>query len=613
MRQRLTFLIAYFLFWVLFFLCFRGTFLVYNAEHTSQLPWNLIGGIFLYGSRLDLSTAAYICLFPFFVIALSVFIPENLIKKILMGYTLIMVGVFSFLGAADLGIFQGLGYRLDAMPLRYLNTPKELIVVSGSSPYVLLISIIILFSVGFGYLFKKMSHTLLGKLTKAHPAGILLFLFLTATLIIPIRGGLQQIPINPSFAYFSTNDFANQAAINASRNMFDSLINKAYETTNPYLYMDQERAETIVHGLYQRPAKGLSPAMISLGRPNVLLIIWESFTAKGVSVLGGVPEVTPEFNRLVKKGMLFRNFYANADRSDKGLAAILSGYPPQPERSVIRIETKTRKLPALSKTFGKLGYGTSFYYGGELEFAHIRSYLGNSGFDSITAKEHFDPGDYNSKWGVHDHILLARVLSDLDDAPEPFFSTIFTLSSHEPFDVPVPTVIAGEDMDSKFLNSLHYTDAVVGDFLKQAASKSWYENTIVIILADHGHPNPGGSVRHDKKKFHVPMLWLGGALNVKGKVVDKVCSQTDLAATLLGQMGLDAREYRWSKDIFNPRTPGFAQYVFIGGMGYVKEQGSLSFDTVGKFCLFMDPSLSEEDLDISKAHLQVTYQDFLDL
>ena len=272
--------------------------------------------------------------------------------------------------------------------------------------------------------------------------------------------------MNQSAVYYASDHFANQLAVNAPWNFFSSVVNKTGSTVNPYLAMDQPQADSLVNEL--RPSGiDFKSYVVADSTINVVLIIWESLTAKVVAPLGGVPGVTPKFEELAKEGLLFTNFYASGDRSDKGLIAILSGYPSQPITSIVKYPKKSLSLPSLPKTFNENGYHTSFYYGGETEFANMKSYLLQQGFERIVDKHRFAQKQMNSKWGAHDHVVFNRLLSDLDREKTPFFSTIFTLSSHEPYDVPVPTAIPGTDNEHRFMNAHHYTDESLYDFISQ--------------------------------------------------------------------------------------------------------------------------------------------------
>ena len=612
MIKRLQFSGAYLVFWLVYFILCRGLFLLFHADMTARLPLELIFGAFLHGLRMDVAFSSYMSVIPFIMTALTVIVPARFIKPVVKYYTFGCLFFITFLVVTDCELFGIWGFRLDSTVLMYINTPKEMLVSAGSSPLILLIPMVFMLAFLAGRVYLGKVHTLCDGLPDIPPASIVLFVFMTALLIIPIRGGFQLAPMNQSAAYFSRVDFANQAALNVPWTLFYSLLKKTYDTTNPYEFMDYEKAEDIVRDFYSAGGKGKAAAFLKTERPNVLIILWESLTAKVVTSLGGVSGVTPEFDRLAGEGMLFSNCYANADRSAGGIIAVLSGYPSLPRQRIIKMPNKTVGLPSLAKSFNSAGYATSFYYGGELEFANIKSYLLNSKFDRLIGKDSFAPEDWNSKWGAHDHVVLDKFIDDIDKESKPFFSVIFTLSSHEPFEVPMQTEIEGDDIDSQFLNSLRYTDRSIGDFIEKAKSTSWYDNTLVIIVSDHGHNRPGNSQRYDPEKFHIPMLWLGGALSVRDSVITRICSQTDIAAALLNRTGIRSEDYPWSRDIFNPATSSCAHYVFNNGMVYIDEGGSLIFDNTGGSLISRDSSVTDDDIELSKAHLQMTYKDFLD-
>jgi phosphoglycerol transferase MdoB-like AlkP superfamily enzyme len=192
----------------------------------------------------------------------------------------------------------------------------------------------------------------------------------------------------------------------------------------------------------------------------------------------------------------------------------------------------------------------------------------------------------------------------------PFFATWLTLSSHEPFETPVPAVFKGNNSKTEFLNSLHYTDQVIGDFIEQCRSQPWWDHTVVIITGDHGHALPETGNKADE--FRTPMLWLGGALHKKGVVVDKVVSQLDIAATLAGQAGLGRKGiFPFSKDIFDPGTAAWAFFSFNDGFGFIDSLGRLVFDNVGRKPITAEGSPGGAREEAGKAMMQAVYQDFL--
>jgi phosphoglycerol transferase MdoB-like AlkP superfamily enzyme len=319
--------------------------------------------------------------------------------------------------------------------------------------------------------------------------------------------------------------------------------------------------------------------------------------------------ITPNFNRLVHEGVLFSNIYANGDRSDKGIVAVLSGFPAFPQKSIIKYPNKTQQLPFISKDFNSLGYQTAFYYGGDIDFASMRSYFITGGFNSIVSKDDFDKKYHKSKWGVHDHLVFDRLYEDINSVKEPFFYSYFTLSSHEPFEVPMETVIKGNSNEAMYLNSANYTDKCLGEFIEKAKTQPWWDNTLVVCIADHGIRHPGNTGYNRKDKYRIPMLWLGGALNTKDTVVDKYGTQTDFVSTLLGQMDIENSEYIYSKNLLDSASNSFSYYVFNNGFSFITDTSMVLYDNVSGKIL---KQYGEVDLDKGKSLLQTSFQDFLD-
>ena len=534
MLGRLKFLFYYFISWIVFFEIARLLFFLYHFGKTKSLSLSTFFQSFFYGLRMDLSMAAYILLPVCFFVILGVFVAffrRSLIYKI---YTALVLFFVLLIIAADLEIYGQWGFRMDATPLKYLNSPKE---VWASISHLPVFWILILFVIVYGsiiYLFNQIIDRIsfMDADNRYKIVSAFLVLVFSFLLIIPLRGGLQLAPINQSSVYFSTNNFANHAAINATWNFVHGVMNKTSSTENPYKFLPGEQAHNIVDSLYH--STGKFEKVINTEKPNVILVIWESFTDKVIHLSRNGTEVTPNFNALKKEGIYFSNIYASGDRTDKGLAAILSGYPALHSSSILRSVNKSVKLPVLSKFFKAKGYATPFYYGGEPAFANIKSYLANGDFNKIVEKNDFASKDLTSKWGAHDGVVAERFLKDLEKTSQPFFATWLTLSSHEPFETPVDAVFKGKDHATLFINSMHYSDSIINELVAQCKQKPWWNNTVLIIIADHGHPLPVST--NKENDFKIPMLWLGGALVNRGVVIDKIASQIDLAKTLTAQI-----------------------------------------------------------------------------
>ncbi|MFD2520437.1 LTA synthase family protein [Emticicia soli] len=611
MKERLQFLLIYYGFWVIFFLVARVIFLGYHIEDTKLLTLQTIWGIFWNGIRMDFSMAAYLSVIPFFLVSFSNFIKKSRLENWIFSYTFLMVLITILVVVVDLQVFNTWGYHLDATPLRYLKTPREAWASVSSSPLLqLFISFLILLVVASLIVYRIITKNIDNWNYIDNIPFIPVSILITLSLIIPIRGSLGISPMNQSTVYFSTNNFANIAAVNPTWNFFSSLVNGSYDKVNPYTYLPKEELSNNIKELYETSNTTTKVLKSTIKKPNVLVIIWESFTKKATEQnINGI-EVTPRFNALKKEGIYFPNMYASGDRTDKGIPAILSGYPAQPTASIITEPNKSAKLPVLSKDFEINGYSTDFYYGGEVEFANIKSYLYSSDFQKIVSKQDFDSKHWNSKWGAHDDIVFKKFLNDHANMNQPFFSTILTLSSHEPFEIPMENTFAGDDEQTKFMNAMYYADQSLGSFIDSAKHQSWWDNTLIIIVADHGHRIPETGKKVDD--FKIPMLWLGGALEKPGMEVPQIVSQIDISATLLHQVGLNAYAYNWSKNIFDPKTKHWAFFSFNNGFGFIQPKKEMVFDNIGKKMIQVNGTPAPHDIELGKALMQRMFQDYLD-
>jgi phosphoglycerol transferase MdoB-like AlkP superfamily enzyme len=432
-------------------------------------------------------------------------------------------------------------------------------------------------------------------------------LIISGLMFIPIRGSFTVAPMNTGFVYFhKTNAFANHAAINVVWNFLYSL-RKSAQLEYPENFYDQDLATKHFKSLY--PKSDSTILLIKNKRPNIVLFIIESFTADVIEPLGGMKGVSPNLNHLCSEGILFDNFYSSGDRTDKGIVSVLSGYPAQPLTSIIKYPAKAQRLPFLNHHLQGLGYKTSFVYGGDVDFANFRSYLTNCRFDHITTEDDFDDALNYSKWGVHDHIVLDKAFEECDSARAPFFKVILTLSSHEPFDVPMTSpFLKGKDDESLFLNACHYTDSAIGNFIQRAKEKQWWDNTLFILVADHGHRLPGFKEAKDKARFKIPLLMLGGAIR-NDTIIHTYAGHTDIANTLLGQLDKPSEEFMYSKNILSPDVKSFAMYFFNDGFGYVAPEKYLIYDNPGKQFLH-STGVTPMDIEVSKAYQQILYSDY---
>jgi phosphoglycerol transferase MdoB-like AlkP superfamily enzyme len=612
---KLRFLFRYIAFWFLFFSLLRIAFLAYHHSETASLDAGTIAGVLARGARMDFSAASYVALVPVILLAFAPLFRARILGLVLRAYSYLAIFLASLLAAVDFELFAKWGSRVDSTLLPYLRTPREAAASAESSPIALLALLLIALVAAGVWGFRRMVGRHDAEAAGGSLARTALPLLLTGVLLlVPIRGGLQWTPLNPSSTYFSHSDFANQAGLNVAWNFLHSLTIRDYRTGNPYASaIPPAEARQLVDSLL-RTTDATTRHLLRVTRPNIILIIWESATAKVVRRLGGLPGITTHFDSLSHTGVLFDAIYASGNRSAKGLAAILSGWPAQSNAPILSSPARAARLPGLATDLTHAGYHTAFYYGGELEFADFKSYLVAHGFDHIVGEQDFDRKDWSSKWGAHDHVVLARMLSDTRAAARPFFTTLFTLSSHEPYDVPMAPVIGGTSEEAHFLNAHVYADRSIGAFIANASREPWWDSTLVIIIADHGHPLPrlqAPAGETASQLYHIPMLWLGGALAVRDTVITVVGSQVDVAPTLLAQMGLSHASYKWGKNLLAADVQPFAFFSYLDGFGWVDSRGRLVYSYNTHQVMQRTPGADERAVRAGEAYQRLTYQDFL--
>jgi phosphoglycerol transferase MdoB-like AlkP superfamily enzyme len=612
MLRRLKFILLQLLAWIAFFELARIIFLLYHHSQTSQLSIQTILLTFVYGLRMDLSMACYLILLPSVFALLSLFLPlfkKPIIYKIYSGLVLFLLLIIVL---SDLQIYNEWGYRLDSTVLQYLSSPKEVIASTGHLPVFWILLVFVIVFGGLVLVFKRTIERSIFLLQGTHRklVSALIIACFIALLIIPIRGGIQMQPMNPSWVYFSSNNFANISALNASWNFFQDVMDKERAIKNPYQFLSSQRSVQIVDSLYRSSNAHVQLIDTSSGKPNVILIVWESFTSKAAWLTLQGKEVTPNFNRLKKEGIYFSNFYASGDRTHKGMSAIFSGYPALPNTSIIRFPQKSAKLTLMSNLFKQHGYSNTFFYGGDPNYDNYKSYLLHGEFDKITGKDLFSSKDKPTEWGALDGAVTNYMENDFKNWSQPFFNCWLTLTSHVPYKIPVPPVFNGNDETTKFLNSVHYTDSIVGSFIERCKQQPWWKNTVVVITADHGIRFPRtGKVIND---FRIPMLWLGGAVEKNaGSEVKKLASQIDLSSTLMKQLGLDASPFPFSRDITDSTTVPFTFFSNSIGFGFVQPYSYFIYDVKGKRVREQEGNITSNDINAGAAMQQFIYDDYL--
>lgn len=608
--------LKYILFWMIVFSIQRLLFFIFHFKQLQEATIAEQLWLFIKGLRLDLSMTGYFLLIPITLLIVQIFIPKKspILDKAVAIYTYTLLIIIALFCIIDLSIYKEWGSKLNSRAVEFLIlSPGEALASSTSSPLLLSSIIFIVQVVVFIFLYIRFFrfeydaklHILLRIIA------IPIYAFIA---VMMMRGGLQLAPINQSAVYFSKHSVVNHASLNTEWNLMHSVIENHFSNDNPYVFMDENKAKQLVDSLYQ-PIQKDSLTILLTERPNVVYIILESFTSDVIEHFGGEKGVCPNLSRMADEGLSFTNIYASGDRTDKGMIALLSGFPSQAVRTIIQQPDKFEKLPSLPKTLSSKGYNSSFIYGGESEFANFKSYLVASGIEKIIDKNDFSANQMNSKWGAHDGYLFEKVIMELPKQKEPFLSVMLTLSSHEPFEIPVPSPYNGEDLPSKFRKAAHYTDQCIATFFEHAKKEKWYKNTLFVIVADHGHRLPKEYEKaYDVRKFRIPLILYGDVIKkeFQHKTITKIGSQTDIVNTILNQLNIQDQHYVWSTDLLNKQA-GFAFYTYDNGIGWIDDKEKITMDNVTQNITYREGDSTNEAKRVllGKAYMQRVFGQYL--
>ena len=606
MKKKLLYLITLFITIIGIFILQKPFFMLYNnVGNISPIDyWQVM----LHGLSLDATTAGYFIILPFLFVFISVWIKEFPLRKWLKPYYIIISILAAIIFIADMALYTFWGFKLDATVFAYLDSPTEAF-ASVSIGFILIRFIgILLIATAISLILIRVTPCRFSA-TRHKLMGSILLLVMGGGFFIVIRGGVTESTANIGQVYYSENQFLNHSAVNPCFSLLAS-ISKSERFEDKYDFFPEEERAELFNGLYPNKNDSITTHLLNTTRPNIVIILLEGFGSEFVESLGGVKGVSPNIDRLSKEGVYFTNYHSNSFRTDRGVICALSGYLGLPQTSIMKIPVKSQTLPSIAKSLTKAGYHNDFLYGGDINFTNMKSYLISSGYQSLTSNLDFTLKERKTNvWGANDDITfdhLYNTLKERTDTDSRWHTTFLTLSSHAPFQVPF-----NRFEDDKVLNSFAYTDDCLGKFIDKLKQLPQWDDLLVICLPDHGILYHDGDIsdRSDPRMYHAPMLWLGGAVK-ESLIIDKLMNQTDLAATLLGQLNLPHDEFNFSRDVFGSNyTYPFTFYTFNDGLSFRDSTGVTVFSNESGKVMIDNPSPNNNRLKRGQAILQSVYDD----
>ena len=555
-----------------------------------------------HGLMLDMTMAGYVCALPVLLLLFAIALPHKLWRVTMQVWLYVAAAFIAVSFAVNLGLYEFWGFPLDASILQYLATPKQAAASVTLKQFAVQCVVAIAYFAALAYAYRTilrlLDTTAVGKRWWRAVWAIVVVL-LVGVDFLAIRGGVTTAVANVSKVYFSDKAILNHAAVQPAFSFLSSIGDDvAYDR---YCYFDELQC---AQGLTTPPlaVDAEVESVLTVERPDIVLILAESFGRTTVDeVVDGV-SVAPNLQRLKDEGIWFENLYASSFRTDRGVLATLSGFCAQPTMSLMKYPAKAAALPSIASSLREAGYSTSYIHGGDLNFTDMSSYLYATGFETLVALKDLSFDAPTSKWGYADDVLsdyFVDYVSSLHSGDKPYFAVWQTLSSHEPFDVPV------DCFEDRMLCSMNFADSCISSVVERLRSSDGWDNMLVVIIADHAYKYPYNSSASATERHHIPMLWLGGAVR-EPMVVESFCSQSDFAATLLAQLGCDTSRFVLSRNIFAPKSAEFGYYTFNNGFGVVQADGAMVYDCTSDRPISTDVSPEREY--IGKMMLQSTYR-----
>lgn len=631
MKQIIWFVKTYATFVVLFVLQ-KPLFLFLEKGSATQPVDNIfteLPAVIWHGLPLDLSMAGYLSVIPGFLSIAVVWLKRDLVKPIMNIYFIIASLFITCSFLLNASLYPYWKYPLDSTPLFYFFTsPADAIASVSIWQVILSIVILIVLTIGVWFTLRMRGEKRQQYSRYAYGYGgfgsgkrnrfddfdrhrgrtSIILLLLTGLLFLPIRGGITVSTMNTGQAYYSQNAYLNHSAVNPLFSLLESITHQE-DFASQYRFMKDKEADKIFATMTSTSDENTYPllneATFKKGTPDILIVIMESFASDIMPSMGSYKDVAVCLDSIAQQSILFTRFYANSFRTDRGMVSILSGYPAQPTTSIMRYPRKTSQLPSIARNLAKYkNYKTTYYYGGDADFCNMRSYLVSQGYQHIISDANFPIEDKLSKWGVPDHILAAKMMEDIkaqQNEKRPMLRILQTSSSHEPFEVPY------HRLKDKRLNAFAYTDSVMGAIVREYRKLPKWKNTLIVFVPDHVGGYKEQLNDHDRSRYQIPLILAGGAISRPMKV-GIIGSQHDIAATLLGQLGVEHREFTFSKNMMSDATPKFAFFAVNDAFGIVSEENSLIYDNRAKRIVY-DKGEKGFNLKRGQAYLQKLYDD----
>lgn len=602
MRQRLHFLEYLFCHLLLVFLVGRVGFILYNRHIETLSLADALGACRSGLLAHDISVAALFLLLPALLAFLATRRPGLPLRALLAPYYIVAGFAVGAIILADAVMYEFWQFKLSAVVLKYAAHPEG--AANSVSPAFIAVRLAAALALVLWIVVPCLWLTP-RRIPRDEPVWrpwmrnmLLIIGFLSALSIGCVRVGdaysegkslfRNHASVNPVWAFLCSFPWTNDEA-----RRFD--------------YLSEEERESTFRGLYPSDTEDIQDTLLRTDRPDVLVVLIESFGGRFIKELGGLPDVAPNWSRLIPQGIFWDNYYSCSFRTDRGTVSAYSGMVSYPDVCLMEKRSLHPGMPSLARSLAREGYHTTYLYPGAMTNMGKRDYLADMGFQELMDDKAFTASELNSTWGANDSTSAMKTFHRIArmDSTQHWLMAYQTVSSHEPWQVPYHRL-----QDEK-LNAFAYTDHCLGMLIDSLKTLPQWDNMLVIMIPDHGILYKQSY--EDPEFFHSPMLWLGGALRHPRRM-SVLMNQSDLCATLLSQMQVSHQDYPWSRNVLSRNyAHPFVYCNFPAGIMWKDHTGETVFDITAN--MVVTDRGAGGDLRVSKAQavLQTSYDWLADL
>lgn len=592
---------------------------VQPADVAGAFTWRDVWQVISHGLPHDLATAGYLVAPVWLFVGVAVWTHIKAWRIAFRVYAIIVAATLAMIYVGDACLYSFWHTKLDATVWTYLAQPQG-ITQSVSMSYalctvlaMLATAVLLYYALTWTFIPQKKgnirrSYRSRRPILKIQIAWMVAWVIAGGLMFLGIRGGIGKSTANVGMVYYSSNAFLNHSAVNPAFSLFTSTLKSHDYGKEVRFYGNDERRRIVSMLGYNTESRDVQ-RLLNTPRPNVLLVLMEGCGGTFVNAVDSLSDanITPNLNRLAAEGVVFSRMYANSFRTDRGTVCTLSGFPSFPDVSVMKLPTVCEKLPSIASSLKREGYSTHFLYGGDINFTNMRGYLQSTGYDRIEGEEAFPTSVRRThNWGVTDRITFDTLYHRIIRMPKdkPWHMGFLTLASHEPWGVPYNRI-----PNDQIANAMAYLDDCIGHFIERLRQTAQWKNTLIVFLPDHGIAYPEGLTDDNERKSHIPLIFTGGVV-AHPQRIEAICNQTDLVATLLGQMDIPHKEFRFSRDVLSATyTHPSATHTWQEGTYYLDASGITVVNLLTKpaSVLREAPHPSQKRLNAAKALLQTAY------